>query len=107
MKTLLLIVCACLAGIIPLNLRAQSSAVVTQQSTADNGKAKPGTYEFMITASKNVTVFTDDVLFQIEQSRDDVEVVYLDLAPGVRVMIPSRKTIEAPGFVPLPEVVYY
>lgn len=104
LKTLVLI--GMLAFFFPIFASAQNSSVSNEPSTIIVSKAKPGTYQFIISSNKNTQVFTDEILIEIEAKRDAVEVVYLDPAPGVRIMIPSRKTIEAPGFIPLAEVVY-
>lgn len=69
-------------------------------------KAKIGTYQFQITETKSQPVFSDEILIEVEQKRQQSETVYMTISPGVVVMIPSRDAIESPSFVALEEVVY-
>ncbi len=97
---MLLLFCA------PVFVVAQQTTTDTPQSAPEAEKAKVGTYQIVITATKQVPVFTDELLITIEQNRKEDEIVYLDLQPGVRITILPRTTINAPGFVPLEEIVY-
>jgi hypothetical protein len=72
----------------------------------DAVKAKTGTYQFQISETKTKPVFSDEILIEVEQKRQQSETVYLNISPGVVVMIPSRDAIDSPTFVPLEEVVY-
>lgn len=90
---------------VPVIASAQDNANTTN-TTQEVGKAKTGTYQIVITETKNIPVFTDELLYTIEQNRDENETKYLDLGTGVRVTIPSRREISEPGFVPLEEIVY-
>ncbi len=106
MRLKVLIFSGALAFFAPEFISAQTTADDIPKVSAEAGKAKIGTYQFVISVTKSEPVFSDEILFEIEQKRDENEIVYLDVAPGVRVTILPRKTINAPGFVPLPEVVH-
>lgn len=81
----------------------QSSGIVSCDTCR---KAAPGTYEFIVASKKGTPVFTDAMLIEVELVRDETEVVYLQISPEVQVMIPPKSEIYAPGFTPLPELVY-
>lgn len=78
------------------------------QSTAKK-MAEPGTYQFIKTVIPKVAedVFTTDILFTIENNRDENNEKILVIGSHTEVRILSRKMINTVGFVPLtPEVVY-
>lgn len=104
MKAITLVVLLLFAA--PVFVSGQQSDSNSDQTSTETAKAKVGTYQIVITSSKQTPAFTDELLVTIEQNRKEDEIVYLDLQPGVRITILPRTTINAPGFVPLEEIVY-
>lgn len=68
-------------------------------------KAQDGTYQFIVNPKFN-PVFTDDILYFIEQNRKQDEDVTISIMYCADLFIPSRNKINAANFTPLAFIVH-
>lgn len=68
-------------------------------------KAQEGTYQFIVNPKFN-PVFTEDILYFIEENRRQDEDVTISLMYCADLFIPSRNKINAPNFTPLTFIVH-
>lgn len=68
--------------------------------------AETGTYQIMILSKKKQPVFTSEILYFIESKRKDDVDCLIHLSEYADVFIPSRKTINKEGFIPLEEITH-
>lgn len=70
-------------------------------------KAARGTYQFIVAGSRAQVAFADEILYEVEKSRHDKEVKYLQLGEQAKVKILPRSEINSPGFVPLKDEIVF
>lgn len=75
--------------------------------TKSSPKAAKGTYQFIVASSKAQVAFSEEILYEVERSRDDKEIKYLQLGSQAKVKILPRSQINSPGFVPLKEEIVF
>lgn len=75
------------------------------QITEGMAKAQEGTYQFIVNPKFN-PVFTDDILYFIEENRRQDEDVTISIMYCADLYIPSRNKINASDFTPLAFIVH-
>lgn len=78
--------------------------IVAPAAAGSAKEAAPGTYQLVRLTNKRTVSITTDALAEIERRRHATDEVNWLISPYAKVRIPSRRTIEAPGFQPLEPV---
>jgi hypothetical protein len=79
--------------------QSETPSLVHELNFDPNGPmANEGTFQFIITEPKFQPVFTTDILYFIEQNRDELNDKVIELPYYVTLYIPSRKKISSKDF---------
>lgn len=91
-----------------VNVSSQTFTQDQQSSAIQPGvKAAPGTYQLICSNAKFMEVFTDDILYLIESSRDPELVKIITIGQVTKARILPYSVINDPGFTPLPDEIIY
>ena len=69
-------------------------------------KELEGTYQFQINKPEYKPLFSLELLERIQSSRNEEEVVYIDIDQFTKIIIPSKKDIESSSFQKLEAIIY-
>ncbi len=99
-----------LLSFLTCNISGFSQAGISKNYSALDVQSKPqakkGTYQFLIWNQKMRYYFTTETFILIEELRRPTSDTTVKLNPMTELFIPSRKKIEDPEFIPLPEFHY-